>query len=154
MRLGTEIGRCAYCNLEMGPRMALEVARSCGARLERLDFWEDLGAFLRSGRSAQVLAVDSVQCLGRGFARLVKSAHDWATREQATIIWVNQLNGKGKAKGGPALGHAGDIELWFRPGPIAGTAVCATQKNRLSLPSRSQAVLALGPDVALPAEEP
>lgn len=125
-------------------RLSREIAKGCGADLERLFFWDDVEEFLRDDPDLTAVVVDSAQYLPRPHAGNIERLTRYARAQGSAIIWISQVNAKGKRKGGPALAHAVDIELTLRKNEHDGFCDVSSRKNRLQLPESETVTLALG----------
>lgn len=116
LRWAAQAAPCLFASLEMPPELVLDTAASAGAELGGLwlvDTAEGIQAeAARIG--ARSVVVDSVTATGRALA-LVRELSAWAPSSGAVVWMVAHRNGRGRARGGPALEHWPDYTVNLRP---------------------------------------
>lgn len=121
---------CLFASLEMPPELVLDTAASVGADLEGLWLVDTVeGLTAEAARiGARSVVVDSVTATPRPLA-LVKELSHWAPSSGAVVWMVAHRNGKGRARGGPALEHWPDYTVQMRARKASGARV-TVKKSR------------------------
>jgi predicted ATP-dependent serine protease len=134
LRLGTDVGACAYLSLEMSEPVLIDTARSCGGDLTRLWPYYDSRTLMRDLPliCPTVVIVDSMQELSS--KRVLSQLIAWCRTTPGILILISQVNSEGQPRGGNAVPHGVDAVFDVQSvGP--GKARIKARKNRLSLGS-------------------
>lgn len=116
LRWAAHAAPCLFVSLEMPPELILDTAASVGAELGGLWLVDTVeGLTAEAARiGARSVVVDSVTATPRPLA-LVRELSQWAPGSGAVVWMVAHRNGKGRARGGPALEHWPDYTVHAKP---------------------------------------
>lgn len=100
-RLASQIGQTSVLALEMGKSLSVDSARSAGARLDCLWWYDDLSALDELDvLGPRVVVVDSTQKLGRSRSSVVARLRQWALTNDRNLILISQLGKHGTSRYG------------------------------------------------------
>lgn len=130
LRWAAHAAPCLFVSLECPPELVLDTAASVGADLEGLWLVDTVeGLTSEAARiGARSVVVDSVTATPRPLG-LVKELSLWAPSSGAVVWMVAHRNGKGRARGGPALEHWPDYTVRMSPRKASGAKV-TVKKSR------------------------
>ncbi len=145
MRWATGASNALYISLEMHEMIAAHAARTCGANERRLFVTPTADGFARNAREsgARIVVLDSISVVPRREqVELLDALKNWCERRAGLVIVICHENKRGQFKGGSAVQHWCDSEIYLRAAKTGGTIVevlksrfCPAGKMRAELGS-------------------
>lgn len=109
-------GRCLIVHPELTAKVAREIAKSTGARLERLWFLPDLDGWESEADRLGVrrVVLDSLGDVSDP-VRAMKAARKWAQRRAGVVLLIQHTTKDGQAAGPARVAHDADAEIKVSP---------------------------------------
>lgn len=116
-RLATQLGRAMIFGLEMGKTLSLDTARSAGAKVDDVLWYEGLeGLEELETVDPNMVAIDSIQKLNYDRKRVIQRLTDWANANGRNVILISQLSADGKSRYGEDADFDADMNCDVSPG--------------------------------------